>query len=241
MDKLQQLYQKRDTFLEFGEDVPDVLVKQIEQAEQEILKRNLVPVIEKKALKQIPALGLDKDVLVAYEYRGNKLVSIGISTNVDKIHEFDIKENVDDNTVKGRLSEDVDAKYIIKDGGLWNKSEEIVAEADSESRQISKKMPAKGLCVCLPNGSIIQGRDGSDTMTKAIKYAGLMNVAQLNIMLDKLNLVSREKNPNRASQQHYAGMGFYVNTHCNTITKKRLLDRISSLLHLGWRVEIIDK
>ncbi len=93
----------------------------------------------------------------------------------------------------------------------------------------------------LPHGDIIQDRDASSTMTKAIQWAGPMNVAQLNIMLDKLNLVSREKNRNPVSQQHYASDGFYVNTHCNTATKKRLLDRISDLLHLGWRVEIIDK
>ncbi len=240
MDKLQQLYQKRDTFREFGSDVPEELSSQIRQAEHEVLKRELLPVIAKAATKKIPNLGLDKDVIVAFEYKESKLTSIGISTDVEKMHKFDVVCKVTKMDDSSEQSKDYSSPFIATKDSLPTYSEPVT-EPKVEARIAIKKMPAKGLCVFLANGEIIQDRDASSTMTKAIQWAGPMNVAQLNIMLDKLNLVSREKNRNPVSQQHYASDGFYVNTHCNTATKKRLLDRISDLLHLGWKVEIIDK
>ncbi len=233
MDKLQQLYQKRDTFLEFGQDAPEELSRQIKETELEVLKCRLMPMIERAAIKKIPALGLDKDVIVAFKYKGRELASIGTSTDADKMREFNV---VCDVAKKGAANND-DATANDIHGRI---STEPAIKTEPERAAI-KKQPAKGLCVFLPNGDIIQDRDTCSTMVRAIQHAGLMNVAQLNIMLDKLNLVSREINLNRASQQHYAGDGFYINTHCNTATKKRLLDRISSLLNLGWTVEIIDK
>ena len=38
--KLQELYQKRATFLEFGSEVPSALAAQIAEAEKEMLQMN---------------------------------------------------------------------------------------------------------------------------------------------------------------------------------------------------------
>lgn len=59
MNKLQELYQKRDTFLEFGSEVPAALAAQIAEAEKEMLQMELLPIIEDSALKTLPPYGID--------------------------------------------------------------------------------------------------------------------------------------------------------------------------------------
>ncbi len=149
MDKLQQLYQKRDTFREFGSDVPEELSSQIRQAEHEVLKFKLMPVIMKSAIKELPALGLDKGVIVAFEYKGSKLANIGMSTDVGKMHEFDVVCKVTKKEDSSELSKDDNSPFIANKDSSLTCSEPIV-EAMIETRIAVKKMPAKGLCVFCP-------------------------------------------------------------------------------------------
>ena len=76
-------------------------------------------------------------------------------------------------------------------------------------------------------------------MALALKEIGAERVAELNIPLDGMNLVTLGGNPMYKASQVEVGGGYFVNTHSNTITKKRQLERIFRTLKMEWRVEIV--
>ena len=77
-------------------------------------------------------------------------------------------------------------------------------------------------------------------VTEDISFkAGVERVARLQIRHDGDFLVSQKTHPQYANRQYQLSDGFFLNTHSDTMTKKKHLDRISAALHLGWRVEII--
>lgn len=90
MNKLQELYQERDTFTKYGSDVPEALAAQIEEAEKEALQMELLPIIEDSALNTLPPYGANGKVLIAMEYDNRSLTCIGITSHVDKISDFDV-------------------------------------------------------------------------------------------------------------------------------------------------------
>lgn len=113
-----------------------------------------------------------------------------------------------------------------------------VAEADDPKPTI-KRSPATGLCVWLPDGTFIQEKRANLTMVKAVEEAGPAAVAKLQIPQDGALLVSKEKHPKYGGEQQKLSGGYLLNTHSSTMTKKAILDKISTSLHLGWKVEII--
>ena len=75
----------------------------------------------------------------------------------------------------------------------------------------------------------------------AIVEAGPLRVRQLDLKYCRINIVSTTKDQKYGHAQREIERGLYVLTHSNTKDKKKMLDRISNALHLGWTVEIIDK
>ena len=116
-------------------------------------------------------------------------------------------------------------------------TKKVVAEANK--KPAIRRSPATGLCVWLKNGEFIQADKACHTMADAIEMAGPRAVAELHIPHDGDYLVSKEKHHIYANNQQQLSDGYLLNTHSNTATKKKQLDRISAALHLGWRVEII--
>lgn len=95
------------------------------------------------------------------------------------------------------------------------------------------------LRVIRPDGSIIEEQKAASTMALALKEIGAERVVELNIPLDGMNLVTLGGNPMYKASQVEVGGGYFVNTHSNTITKKRQLERIFRTLKMEWRVEIV--
>jgi hypothetical protein len=93
--------------------------------------------------------------------------------------------------------------------------------------------------VTRPDGSIIQEEKAANTLCQVIKEVGPEKVYNLHIPLDGNNLVIKGENPDKHSGIHYIGDNYYVNTHSNTISKKRQLERIFQALNLGWKVDIV--
>ena len=90
MNKLEQLYQERETFTKYGSEVPAALAAQIAEAEKEMLQMELLPIIEDSALKTLPPYGIDGKVLIAMEYDKRSLTRIAIASDVAKINDFDV-------------------------------------------------------------------------------------------------------------------------------------------------------
>ena len=112
------------------------------------------------------------------------------------------------------------------------------AEPIQSDKNNTKKAPTR-LRVTRPNGSIIQEEKAANTLCQVIKEIGEEKVYNLFIRLDGNYLVTKSKNIDARSDMHYLGDDYYVNTHSNTMAKKRQLERIFSALQLSWEVEIV--
>ena len=104
---------------------------------------------------------------------------------------------------------------------------------------MEKIAPATGLRIRLKDGEVIQEKDAATTFTTAIIRAGLLPVRDLGLKFCGINIVSTTIDSKYGRAQREAAPGLYVLTHSSTKDKKKLLDKISSLLKLGWKVEIV--
>ena len=108
-----------------------------------------------------------------------------------------------------------------------------------EPKERKKKKPTT-IRVVRADGSIIECEKAAHTMSKVIKEIGGKRVFELKIPLDGMHLVTIGGNPKYPNGQYDVGDGYFVNTHSGTADKKRQLERIFSLLHLNWKVKIIE-
>lgn len=108
------------------------------------------------------------------------------------------------------------------------------------------KGPNHSLSVNVGNGTTIKEPLTAETFTKAIIYAmekvGPDKVAdairQNNIQLDQEYLVKKGSFSSPQANSRELMQGYYTNTHSNTVTKQRQLERISEILNLHWIVTI---
>lgn len=103
----------------------------------------------------------------------------------------------------------------------------------------TKKKQASKLKVFREDDSVIEEATSALTFCETIKEIGAEKVYNLFIPLDGNYLVMKTKNSDVRSDMHYVGDGYYVNTHSNTMTKKRHLERIFHELNLNWKIEIV--
>lgn len=135
-----------------------------------------------------------------------------------------------------RLSTSKDGKEV----GFKPAPVQVIQELGNNSNLIVKtKGKSTTIRVIRPDGSIIEHNKAALTMSQTIMEIGAQRVYNLKIPMDGMYLVTIGGNPQYASAQHDVGDGFFVNTHSNSITKKRQLEKIFSLLNLLWKVEII--
>jgi len=113
-------------------------------------------------------------------------------------------------------------------------------KANKEPKTKSKKSPQTGLCVILPNGDLIQESKAADTFAQAIRLVGPNKVKTLGLILDKENIIMLTDNKPSPISPHELEGGYYVNTHSNTASKQRMLEKISKAFKLGWEVKIIE-
>lgn len=94
------------------------------------------------------------------------------------------------------------------------------------------------LKVTFPNGRVICHTKVVKTLIEVIEYAGVENVANLNISITSQPLVSKEKFPQK---QNEINGGWLVTTCSNTPTKKKQIEQISEALDLNLKVEEVKE
>ncbi|WDR02956.1 hypothetical protein PSQ19_01660 [Devosia algicola] len=100
----------------------------------------------------------------------------------------------------------------------------------------SSKSSKTALLVRFPNGNVLAKEKAADTLIAVIQHAGMERVANIGLMVNGENIVSRSpsKKYNEAPVPPY-----FVKTHSSTAQKKRNIEQISDELNLGLMVEII--
>ena len=102
------------------------------------------------------------------------------------------------------------------------------------------RSPKTGLCVFLKDGTFMQERKACDTFVKAILVAGIAKVRALNLVVCKVPLISDKLDDNYKKSQHAIDGGLYICAHASNAQKKKILEKISKLLGLDWKVEVVD-
>lgn len=153
---------------------------------------------------------------------------------ISPILEYAIKDKID-SLSDGAVS--FVTPEVVKEEAPINEFEPKRMEIESKER---KKKKATTIRVVRADGSIIACEKAAYTMSKAIKEIGGKRVYELKLPMDGMQLVTIGGNPKYPNAQYDVGDGYFVNTHSGTADKKRQLEKIFSLLHLNWKVEIIE-
>lgn len=139
-----------------------------------------------------------------------------------------------------KLHNDFALKVIYKNGeGLtieqYEQKPRIAIHAQPRKRSANKFI----LKVTFPNGEVVCDRKVSNTLQKVVEYAGVKNVARLDIPILGDQLVSRKKteNPRYMAAQYDLGDGWYLMTCSTTDVKFEQIKFISSKLGLGLKLE----
>lgn len=222
MNKLQSLYQKRDTFLEFGSDVPATLAAQIAEAEKEMLQMELLPIIEDSALKTLPPYGIDGKVLIALEYDDRELTRIAIARDVAKMNDFDV--------VKEISSADEE------------QAEEYEPEPDDEDDKPETHRSASiGFSVHFADGKVVAEKNANLTMIEALRYMGLERASHFNETFKGYPLVGKKQRitDDLHKWQRFVD-GWWIYTHLSNERKIKCLKGIGKMLDIPLKIILDD-
>ena len=212
MSRLSDLYKAMETLRKEGLSLNEDLERQVSELEEDIIKKEILPVITETiepALKQV-----QRELVLVVDYHPGMPISVSLSR-------------------KTNITQLIDAKRLETDPEVEHK------EFGPRKNKRTQIAPKTGLCIRRKDGSILQERDAAATFTTAIIEAGLMRVRELNVRFCRINIVSTTRDKKYGNTQREAAPGLYVLTHSSTKDKKKMLDKISKALNMGWRIEIV--
>ncbi len=216
MTRLEELYSKRDVFLDYEVAVPDKLVNEIAEAES-VLLENLNDYMSDKVPTTIPESELRGNIIVALEYNDFNLSAIYSSCAADCIALSDM------------------TKLPIEIA--------LEEEDDEEIKSISKSASIPFI-VKFDDGKIIKGPEAILTMIEALKYMGLERASLFDKKTFKgFKLVDRRRRPDRISKD---GKKFkwqkkvddwYIYSQISNGTKVECLNEIAKMLGITISIE----
>lgn len=212
MTKLETLYASIKGLQDLGLPLNKETLKAADELEEQLIKTEILPAMSKDIEPMLSQI--QRELVLVVEYKPGTPISVALSR-------------------KTNISQLIEAKKLEADPQVEHKAH------GSHKTKVTKRTPATGLCVYLPDGDFIQESSAAATYIAAIVKADLLRVRALDLKLCGINIVSTTIDSKYGSAQHEAAPGLYVLTHSNTQDKKKILDKISKALNLGWRVEIV--
>ena len=208
--KLESLYESIHTLENLGLALTPEMNKKADDLEEQLIKDEILPVLSRDIQ---PALSkIQRKLVLVVEYTPGSLINVALSRKI-KISELNDTITLEQDPI---VQHSVGSKHSFQ----------------------SSRSPKKGLCIFLPNGTFIQEKAASKTMSEAIKLTNILEVRKLGIKINGVPLVSTTKDI-KYNQQKLPG-GLYLITHCDTKSKKKILEKISKSLNLDWKIDIID-
>lgn len=209
MTKLEKLYSTIQNLKELGLELGDDLLKQTNELEQEIIKKEILPVISEKIE---PIIGqIQRELVLVVDYVPNEPLSVRLSRKRNFSAEMETIEIVPDPQVEHNIG-------TIK-------------------RNATKKSSKTNLRVTFPDGKVIENRFAYETLYEVVKLAGTEKVRALGIVQCGVPLVSNTLD--NFYNQKEIGKGLYLITHSSTVQKRQQIERISEALKLGLEIEIV--
>lgn len=209
MTKLQKLYSIIQNSKELGLELGEDLLKQTADMEQEIIKKEILPVLSEKIEPVINQI--QRELVLVVDYVPNEPLSVRISRKRNFTSEMETIEIVPDPQVEHNVGN-------IK-------------------RNSPIKSAKTNLRVTLPNGKIIENRFAYETLHEVVMLAGVEKVRPLGIIQCGVPLISNTQD-NFYNQKEIA-KGLFLITHSSTGQKRQQIEKISEALNLGLKVEIV--
>lgn len=220
MSRLDDLYKAMETLRKEGLPVNDLLEQKASELEEEIIKKEILPVLTKTiepALKPV-----QRELVLVVDYVPGQPLSVHLSRKRNFTAELD------------------DAKEIVLDLEVSHTSHEQPRPDDKIQRG-----PTRDLTVTFPDGTEIAEKTAVETLVKVVKMIGVAEVRKVvedyNLKFCKVPVISNRRDTKYGKSQKELGGGWLLITHSNNIMKKHFLDKVSEVLHLGLKVSLNGK
>lgn len=220
MSRLDDLYKAMETLRKEGLPVHDDLEQKASELEEEIIKKEILPVLTKTiepALKPV-----QRELVLVVDYVPGQPLSVHLSRKRNFTAELD------------------DAKEIVLDPEVSHTNHEQPRSDDKIQRG-----PTRDLTVTFPDGTEIAEKTAVETLVKAVKMIGVAEVRKVvedyNLKFCKVPVISNRRDAKYGKSQKDLGGGWLLITHSNNLMKKQFLDKVSAVLHLGLKVTLNGK
>ena len=209
MTKLQKLYSTIQNLKELGLELGNDLLKQTSELEQEIIKKEILPVVSEKIGPIISQI--QRELVLVVDYVPNEPLSVRISR-------------------KRNFTDQMETIEIVPDP----KVDHNIGTIKRNSRSKSAKT---NLRVTLPNGKVIENHFAYETLQEVVMLAGVEKVRSIGIIQCGVPLISNTQD-NFYNQKEIA-KGMFLITHSSTGQKRQQIEKISDALNLNLKVEIV--
>ena len=217
MTKLEKLYSIIENSRDVGVKLPEDVVQQVEELEENIIKEEILPALSEDIAPRLEPI--KRDLVLVVEYHPGEPISVALSR-------------------KAKISEIIDAKTLTPRNSTPVTSEEAPPEIPPHEPSKHVTNTTKGLRVTFPDGTVIWHRQAIDTLIDTLRKIGLHRISQINIIHGGYNLVGKKKRPvepGRIWQHEYDG--WYIYSNISNKQKIDDLEKISQFYHLNLRIE----
>jgi hypothetical protein len=211
MNKLQKLYDMIQYSKELNLPLPDEYLQQANELEEEIIKKEILPILSEKIE---PVIGqIQRELVLVVDYIPNEPLSVRISR-------------------KRNFTASMETIEIVPD---------LKAEhnAGNIKRNSPTKSAKTNLRVTFRDGTFIENRFAKYTLLEVIQKVGVERVRAIGIVQYGVPLISNTIDNVYGNAQVDIADGWYLITHSSTGQKRQQIEKISEALNLDLKVEIL--
>lgn len=218
MSRLNDLYKAMETLRKEGLPVNEDLEKKANKIEEEIIKKEILPILTKSIE---PALQpVQRELVLVVDYIPGQPLSVHLSR-------------------KGNFIADMpDAKEMVVDPEVTHREQGKNSDTDEKTQ----RGPARDMVVFFPDGTIIAEKTAVETLVKVVRKIGVSEVRQVvedyKLKFCKVPVISNRRDAKYGKSQKDLGDGWLLITHSNNPMKKAFIEKVSEVLHLGIKVTL---
>lgn len=209
MTKLQKLYSSIESLKELGVKLPPELIEETNRIEEEIIKNEVIPTLEKEISPIISQI--QRELVLVIDYIPGEPLQVRM-------------------TRKRSLKLTEEEEKFFENSKSTNRETSYSITPHTKSKRTN-------LQVTFQDGITINNNYAYQTLLERIEKIGPEEVAKLKIKRSGIDLVSKVED--EFYNQHKIKDGFWVITHSSTLQKKKYLDEISERLNLELVVKIV--
>ena len=216
MSRLNKLYEAMETLRKEGLPVDENLEKKANELEEEIIKKEILPVLSKTIEPSLQPV--KRELVLVVDYVPGRPLSVHLSR----------KRNF--------AAELTDAKEILLDPEVTHRSR------NSNSDDKIERGPARDMSVIFPDGTVIAEKTAAETLLAVVRKIGVARVRKVveeyNLKFSKVPVISNRRDAKYGKSQRDLGDGWLLITHSNNPMKKAFIEKVSEILNLGIKVTL---